>query len=469
MSIKVCFPLNNTTSSEDVFKECINWILDSPYTAFAQEDLAKLNTNEDFSLSKKQEYLEYSHSETQEIFISSLRYRKSTEIAEWTTEVSTRVENNQHWINVVASIVTNTASKESPEIKKPLIIIRLISRFGGGDDNNVPISINPIILDENNKGTEIAEAVINANNSCKLPIVYISSNNNDRHTVIPERLARALSGMAHVIVEPNRDFSYSLRKNVASRNVYGGVVGVYWPKGSGVTLFRRESQEIKEFEKNIFDTIREALSTLISPQKCSWEEVIHVKNRIAIQNLKKEGANASEANEVISLYDIELAEKTEHIQALNREIERLNVLVRVLEAKTPVQGGIVIDTGDEEDYFSEEILAITLHALKDHAQKSVRSKSRREHIITAILNNNNTEDRHEQKIKSLKEALRDYREMSKKVKGTLEELGFSVSADGKHWKVTYQEDERYTYILPKTGSDHRGGLNAAADISNIVY
>lgn len=37
MSIKVCFPLNNNITSEDVFQECINWILDSPFTEFAQE------------------------------------------------------------------------------------------------------------------------------------------------------------------------------------------------------------------------------------------------------------------------------------------------------------------------------------------------------------------------------------------------------------------------------------------------
>ncbi|POA36843.1 hypothetical protein, partial [Pseudomonas sp. FW305-3-2-15-E-TSA2] len=93
----------------------------------------------------------------------------------------------------------------------------------------------------------------------------------------------------------------------------------------------------------------------------------------------------------------------------------------------------------------------------------------REHILTAILNSNSTEDLHEQKTKTLKEVLRDYRDMNKRVKDTFEDLGFSITADGKHWKVTYQDDERYTYVLPKTASDHRGGLNAAADIANIVY
>lgn len=469
MSIKVCFPLNTATKSEDVFQECINWILDSPYTDFAQEELSKLIGCEDFTHTKNQEQIEYSSSKTSDLFVSSLRYIKSTEVAQWTTEISSRVENNQHWINVIASIVTNTASKEPPEIKKPLIVIRLIDRFGGGDDDGVPISINPIFLDETKNGKEIATAVITANNTCTLPIVYISSTNNNRHAIIPERLARALSGMAHVIVEPHRAFSHNLRKDVASRNVYGGVVGIYWPKGSGVTLFRRGTTDIKTFEKDIFSTICDALAVLISPRKCSWEEVIHVKNRNAIEHLKKEGLNATEANDIVALYEVELTEKTENIKDLNREIDRLSALLRTRESKTPVQGGMLIDTGDEEDYFNDEILAVALHAIKDYARKGVHPNSRREHILTAIINSNSVDDIHEQNTKTLKDVLRDYRDMSKKVKTTIEGLGFSICADGKHWKVTYQDDERYTYILPKSGSDYRGGLNAAADIANIVY
>ncbi|MEX5498384.1 hypothetical protein [Pseudomonas syringae] len=469
MSVKVCFPLDKTVASEDVFRECINWILDSPFTEFAEEDLSTLPNMEDFSCEKGHERIEYSLSQTPDLFVSSLRYIKSTNIARWTTEISTRVESDGHWVNVVASIDTATALNEAPKVNKPLIIIRLISRFGGADDGGVPISINPILLEENSYGLEIAKAVINSNNTCALPIVYISSSNNNRHSVIPERLARALSGMAHVVVEPSRSFSHLLRKDVSSRNVYGGVVGIYWPKGGGVTLFRRESKDIKNFEKDIFNTISEALSVLILPRKCSWEEVIHVKNRNAIEDMKREGLSATEANEIVSLYETELSEKKENIFVLNCEIDRLVALLRLRESKTPVQGGILIDTGDEEDYFDDEILGVILSAIKDYVRKSARPNSRREHILGAVVGNNSIEDQHEQKTRILKEVLRDYREMNKKVRDTIEKLGFSITADGKHWKVTYQNDERYTYVLPKTASDYRGGLNAAADIANIVY
>jgi len=469
MTIHVSFPLNSSTSSKEVFQECINWILDSPFTDFAEEELRKLSNEEDFKYSLNQEVVEYSRSETSSFFVSSFRYTKHTANTSWITEISTRTEPDQHWISVKASIVTSTASDATLEVKKPLIVIRLIDRFGGGHDGDIPITVTPITLDESALSLKIAKAVINGDSSCSLPIVYISANSANKHSIIPERIARKLCGMAHVVVEPSRTFSHTLRQDVGSRNVYGGVVGIYWPKGSGVTIFRRGDKEVKVFEQEVFSTICEALSLLIPAKECSWNEVTHVKNRNAIELMKRDGVSADEANQIVSLYETEIAQNRDHIDTLNREIERLNTIVRYLQSKTPVQGGIIINTGDEEDLFDSEIFVFVLSALKDYIEKNTYANSRKEHVLKSVVNSNNYIDIHEQKSKILKESLRNYREMSKSIKDTLQDLGFSVKADGKHWKITYFEDERYTYVLPKTGSDHRGGLNAYADIANIAF
>ncbi|MNY75750.1 hypothetical protein D3C86_2151140 [compost metagenome] len=51
----------------------------------------------------------------------------------------------------------------------------------------------------------------------------------------------------------------------------------------------------------------------------------------------------------------------------------------------------------------------------------------------------------------------------------LEALGFSLTEEGKHIKLVYQDDDRYTFILPKSGSDWRGGLNSASDIAKRIF
>jgi hypothetical protein len=469
MGIKAHFLLHEHTAIDQVFQECINWILDSPHTGFAQEDLASVSNSEDFNIQKGTEQIDYSQASAKDLIIGSLRYTKSNETHKWITEISVRKELDALWVSVVSQTVTRTLSVDTPELKKPLIIIRLIARFGGGSDGDFPITIEPILLDETAESREIAKAVINGDSRSTLPIIYVSATNNDKHLVIPDRLARKLSGVAHVLVEPSRSFSHEIRRYVSSRNVYGGAVGIYWPNGAGITLFRKGLNEIKAFEDAIFTRVCEALSYLIPPNKCSWEEVSHVKNRNAIEHIKNAGNSATEARELVELYELEIADKSSSIQALTREIDRLSTIVRQLESRTPVQGGILLDTGDEDDYFEGEIFELTLIAIKDFLQKSTHAKSRREHLLSSIVKSNLMNDLHEQKARVLKESLRGYREMTKKTRDTLEELGFSLVSEGKHWKITYQEDDRYTYILPKTGSDHRGGLNASAHISNIVY
>ena len=69
----------------------------------------------------------------------------------------------------------------------------------------------------------------------------------------------------------------------------------------------------------------------------------------------------------------------------------------------------------------------------------------------------------------MKNLLRGYRSMDAKTKNGLIEMGFDVAEDGKHYKLTFMGDDRYTFTLPKSGSDHRGGLNAASDISRLLF
>ena len=46
----------------------------------------------------------------------------------------------------------------------------------------------------------------------------------------------------------------------------------------------------------------------------------------------------------------------------------------------------------------------------------------------------------------------------------LEELGFSVVSEGKHYKLTYFQDPRYTIVMAKSCSDARAGNNLASEI-----
>ena len=69
-------------------------------------------------------------------------------------------------------------------------------------------------------------------------------------------------------------------------------------------------------------------------------------------------------------------------------------------------------------------------------------------------------DRHNK----LKAAFNDYRDLNTDLRNELEELGFEISSEGKHHKLTYYGDSRYQTTLAKTSSDYRSGMNAVSVI-----
>ena len=69
----------------------------------------------------------------------------------------------------------------------------------------------------------------------------------------------------------------------------------------------------------------------------------------------------------------------------------------------------------------------------------------------------------------MKNLLKAYSGMSAKLRQELEALGFVISEDGKHYKMTYYGDARYYNTLSKTPSDWRTGQLLTADIKKKVY
>ena len=58
--------------------------------------------------------------------------------------------------------------------------------------------------------------------------------------------------------------------------------------------------------------------------------------------------------------------------------------------------------------------------------------------------------------------------MSGTLRQELKELGFVITEEGKHYRLTYYGDDRYQITLAKTGSDWREGKNAASVIISMM-
>lgn len=463
------FPLATGTPALQILEECLYWVSDSPHTSFTQIELLEKVQIQDFKKRTSGEQIDFEYTDDDNLQIHSFVYTKTDSSHSWVTSVSflTVPDTGEAWVNVKAYCNTFVASAKIPSLKKPLIIIRLIDRYGGGSDGILTVNHEFIQLNDTEDDLSFAADLINGNTGNRLPIVYITKYHSGFSGVIPDRLARAVSGLAHVVVEPNRSFSNKLRPLVNSQNIYGGAVGIYWPSDGGVSVYRKNSdQGVKPFEAEIFEELGELTAQRMPLRKCSMEALREAKNRKLLQKLKSE--NSSDLTAYIDAFDEELSAKEEQINLLQREVNRLEAASRSLRSKNPVQGGVNLDIGDEEDFFADEIYCIVLDALMEQCAR-VPENSRRLHILQTISSKMPKEKMSATIAATIKESLRSYREMTPKIRSTLLGLGFTITDDGKHLKLVYREDGRYTFTLPKSGSDGRGGLNAASDMVRLFF
>lgn len=467
------FYVSDSTPINAIFDECFAWIQESPHTNFIPAQLSCKYDNDDFSVESKNEIIDiirYDNNINQTT-LSCFRYSKISQPHKWITDISVNIDHNTNktWVQVESEVVSQEAAYLAPQPKKPLIVMRIIDRFSGGIDDKFQVSVEPYTLEDNSEDLNTISNIINGEYNNRLPIIYVSSKyyyNEHAHNIIPERLARKVCGLAHVIIEPDsRIFSNKLKYSTNAKNAYAGGIGIYWPKGQNISYYRRGENTAKEYEDILFEEVLKATTTMAPISKSGWSEVQNQKTKESIRGLKERGEYTEE---LMRLYESENIANSELIDELRFKINSLESRVRALQAQAPAQGNLSLNIGEEIDFFDGEIKNIVIDALKAFLQNK-NDVSRSYHILCSLIENNEQTDETSKRSQLLKRSLTGYRSMDKGTMRQLKELGFEASDDGKHWKIIYNEDPRYTYILPKTGSDHRGSLNAISDISNIIF
>lgn len=467
------FYVADAVSIEAIFDECFGWIQQSPHTNLIPAQLMYSYDKEDFYTESGGERIDIitCKNDQKNLLLGCFRYSKIDSPHKWITDISVNKNLNTEkvWIQVEATVISQEAAYLATQPKKPLIVMRLIDKFSGGYDDKFQISVEPRMLASIEDDLAIAASVINGDTENKLPVIYISSKyyyNEHPHNLIPERLARKVSGLAHVLVEPeDKIFSNRLKHATNAKNAYGGAAGIYWPKGQSISFYHRGDSTAKDFEETLFQNVLKATTTMAPVSDSGWTEIQNQKIKDSISSLKEKGEYTKE---LMKLYEDENQSQLDMIEELEHKINSLENRVRTLQALAPTQGSINLNTGDEFDFFEGEIKNIILEAIEAHTSSKI-SSSRSMHILTSLINNNQQTNLTTERQQQLKRTLTGYRSMDAKTLRQLKEIGFSANDESKHWKLVYSEDPRYTYVLPKTGSDHRGSLNAISDISKIIF
>lgn len=465
LTFKTQFPLNNNKSLDDFFHSCINWIVKSPHTNILESDFNPSIENE-FFFSKEKESIKISSVSIDGNHILGFRYERIDEDnITWITEAVAKKSEDSFIVSIQVIANTELPQERLQFGKKPYLIKRLLADIGGGSDGNIIASDSPIYLDEND--FELAANFISATAGCMMPIIYVSATRSNNQYINPEDLARHVSGMAHVIVEPNWDFSKELMNYVDERNVYNGAIGIYWPDGIGQWVFM-PTDDKKQIQIRITRKVRASLLSQKVHNKCTWSFLQETISRIKIENLKSEKSTA--INEYAEAFDRDIQTKNEEITRLEAEISRIKYKpsdVKSEEKDTNAKKNISIKL-TEVDLYDGERLELLLEAVSESMANSEKF-SRRYQVFDDIVKNNHVQTDKEFIINELKNILRSYESMSGSVKTSLERLGFSISEDGKHYKLIFKNDGRFSFSLSKTSSDRRSGMNAFSDIKKKFF
>ena len=456
------FPVKDCEPS--AFVNCVTtWLEGSPHTKLPKEQLRELPASGRWELRSHSERVEALLSNRGRSSIAGFKYTMADAEIDWMTTVVFSRDDQGCWVGVRTSREAQRAQLGLPPAKKPLIIKTLLSTLGGGLDGEVYVSDTPHNLTSTDLGK--VTRLLNGDADNYLPVVYISRSFEEHILVDPVPFAKHLSGLAHILVEPNREFSRALQRDVESRNVYGGRVGVYWPTGEYYRYAVEDYPTEFDARRLISNRIRSALLHRRPLAKCTWARAEAEVARDAFDALRNSGSG--DVDDYIREFDAEITAKNKQLEDAEEEIRRLRAQQRPYLA-APKRNGLQLSTGGEQEFFDGEFLEVIVDAL-NAAAGNAQHDSRRQHILTVLSINNPAKDALRDRKERLKNILRQYQNMDKNTAKELQSLGFYISEEGKHFKLTYMGDDRYVFALPKSGSDHRGGLNAASDIGKRVF
>lgn len=466
LTFKTQFPINAEKTPEDLLDCAQAWISGSPHSELARK-LSGIKFEDGTSASTSNESVLSSSFKDSERETAGVRYEKREDgEIRWITDVVGSKSKDGFIVAVQLSVDSELPVERLDQGKRPYILKSLMERIGGGVDGDLVVSDKPILLQE--QDLALAADIICAKANYTMPVVYVSADNRDKPFIDPDQTAKWLSGMAHVFVEPSRSFSFKLMREVYGENAYGGAVGIYWPDGVGKWLFLPTGNysDPKEMQIAVSKKVRASLLSQRTKRECTWSNLQELIARHRLQELKDSGSN--DINEYIRHFDAEMASKDEEIQRLEAELARARYARQLPGGVSNIDGTNLTLASAERDLYQGERLDIIIDSLKVAAD-AAEPHSRRRDVLTDMIKQNAHSGEREQILARLKQVLRKYDSMTASVRAELESLGFAIQEDGKHYKLILHEDSRYPFILAKTGSDWRGGLNAFSDLKRRIF
>ena len=204
------FPINPAYRAADFVLAIQNWILGSPHTVLTRKDFSDFALGGEWTTQKGGERLGALSYSSEALDAAALKYTRNETDLEWaTTDVYSRSPSDS-WVGIRVLCESTHPAVRLPPAKKPVLVRLLLDSMGGAADGLLSVRGQAHRLE--NVDIDIAAQLIRGRARCRLPVVYVSAGFRNDHMIDSDHLAKDLSGMAHVVVEPNRASSLRLKQ-----------------------------------------------------------------------------------------------------------------------------------------------------------------------------------------------------------------------------------------------------------------
>lgn len=396
------------------------------------------------------------------------RFQKEDEHGLWKTDFILNYEKKYITIRVALE-TTEFTTDFYPNYYPPFFVKQIIYWEYAGENGCLPVDQVAHCLDS---FKDSIDDVVSGKSTAALPIVFVSKKSEGGFPVDLSSLAFKLQGVAHVIYEGDSVElgSYASELDCEGKN---GVAIIIYPnknmKRKVINLSGVHNENPDQVMTRITNAVYEFSNHIMRLDINTWEgiqnEKLHFQNGILLSDRKiLEEENA----ELYEVFEEQLSKTEEINQKLNREIQRLTIENQALRMQLVSRDQQpLMHMGEEVDFYEGEIREIILEILEDYS-RNVQKDTRRDHIVSDLLENNTFEHIPAKRREQIKTTLKGYKSLSGSLRGLLESMGFVITDDGKHYKWTYFGDHRYSATMAKTSSDNRAGMNMASLIDNLM-
>lgn len=460
--------------TEDVFLQLVvRWNLESPYEENIIPALRNWDGKRNCRIGTDSLWIDFEEDARDRII--AVRYEKrAKDGAVWDTDYVCNFAERELAIRLDRSY-TEDALMEDTAFSTPHFVTLLLEGGYVEADNGLPVRRDAHIIQEDN--LNLLTDVVNQKARYRLPVVYVSKTVFDYDPVAVWRLESMLKGTAHILSEESKHLNSTIRTACQDQNEYNGGIGIYFPNGThrrfGYHAYTGSDRILLE---KVIRAVLQYANTQTLPLLYTWAGVnaAILYERLALQERARIEAESArkQAEETVVAYEDTFDDDLRRLQSRIAELTRENGSLQMEnqglrnklsgEKSTPI-----LYLGEEEEFYPGEIREMLLDALAK-AQQSAKPKSRRAAVLEDVLEHNDYQHVGEKRDKEVKDLLNGYKTMSGTLRQALKELGFVITEEGKHYRLTYYGDDRYQTTLAKTGSDWREGKNAASVITSMM-